>query len=90
MTRHGRHDVIYNVVMKKPVRELLAEELDEAESNSLLMFMMGPLKHDPYGQGRRLQMPFSHLLMGAHDGFRITYEVDDIERTVVVVAVTPL
>lgn len=79
----------YDLILTPTARRQLAEVLPEAGAFAAYEFIVGPLLDNPHRVGKRLQPPLSDRHSARRGTYRVIYRIDDEERTVTVVAVSP-
>lgn len=87
MTDQPQEPEPYTLITSPTVRRQLAELLPEAVAFAAYEFINGPLLHDPYRVGKRLNPPLAERLSARRGTYRILYRVDDSRHTVTVLDV---
>jgi mRNA interferase RelE/StbE len=79
----------YDLVISPTARRQLAEVLPESIAFAAYEFIIGPLPDNPHRVGKRLQPPLGDRHSARRGTYRVVYHIDDEQRSVTVVAVSP-
>jgi mRNA-degrading endonuclease RelE of RelBE toxin-antitoxin system len=79
----------YDLTISPTARRQLAEVLTEAVAFAAYEFIVGPLLDNPHRAGKRLEPPLHDRHSARRGTYRVIYRIDDANRRVTVVAVTP-
>ena len=79
----------YDLVISPTARRQLAQILPESIAFAAYEFIVGPLPDNPHRVGKRLQPPLSDCHSARRGTYRIVYRINERQRTVTVVAVSP-
>lgn len=79
----------YALVISPTARRQLAEVLPESIAFAAYEFVVGPLLDNPHRVGKRLQPPLGDRHSARRGTYRVIYRIDDEQRLVTVVAVSP-
>lgn len=82
----AQHDR-YSLRIPPTARRQLAEVLPEAVAMAAHEFIVGPLLDNPHRIGKRLRPPLEDRHTARRGTYRVTYRIDDGERSVTVVDV---
>lgn len=89
--RRASHDIVYEVRWKKSAKLKLMADIPDVLAVEVVNFLAGPVAKDPYGEGTRLQFPFSYQLAVKYKRrCRIVFQVDDEKQVITVDAVALL
>lgn len=87
MTDQPQEPEPYTLLTSSTVRRQLAELLPEAVAFAAYEFINGPLLHDPFRVGKRLNPPLADRLSARRGTYRILYRIDESRHTVLVLDV---
>ncbi len=78
----------YRIKMARSAGRALTETLPEAVAAAAFEFVNGALLENPHRVGKRLRPPLDGKWSARRGQYRIIYEIDDAESTVVVLQVS--
>lgn len=78
----------YRLQMARSAARALAETLPEGIATAAVEFVNGPLLDNPYRVGKRLRPPLDGKWSARRGQYRVIYQIDDAESTVMVLQVT--
>jgi mRNA interferase RelE/StbE len=79
----------YELIVSPTARRQLAEVLPEAVAFAAHEFIVGPLLENPHRVGKQLRPPLQDRHSARQGTYRLIYRIDEVRRTVTVVAVSP-
>lgn len=79
----------YELVIARPARRALAEELPLKVAAAAWELVNGALRDNPYRIGKPLHAPFAGQWVARRSTYRIRYRVDPDKRTVLVLDIRP-
>lgn len=78
----------YKVRISRPAARILTERLPEKVATAVYEFITTTLPADPHRSGTQpLLAPFSGTWSARRGAYRVLYEIDEEERTVLVIAI---
>jgi mRNA interferase RelE/StbE len=77
----------YELVISPTARRQLTEHLPESVAFAAYEFIVGPLLDNPQRVGKRLRPPLDDRHSARRGTYRVIYRIDDVRRSVTVVAV---
>ncbi len=77
----------YSLRIVAAARRHLSEELPEAVALAAREFIIGPLLDNPHRVGKQLMPPLDDRYSARRGTYRILYRIDDVAKTVTVLAV---
>lgn len=78
----------YRLQMARSAARALAETLPEAVAAAAVEFVTGPLLDNPYRVGKLLRPPLDGKWSARRGQYRVIYQIDDAESTVMVLQVS--
>jgi len=82
----SEHDAPYELRVTGPAQRQLGR-LTEGTAAAIIEFMLGALVDTPHRVGGRLQRELSGLHAARRGAYRVIYEIDDDQRTVIVLRI---
>lgn len=67
----------YRIVLARPARRALSEELTETVAVAVWELITGPLKENPHRLGKPLDEPYAGQWVARRSTYRVFYRMDD-------------